>query len=53
MNERLGVGQQVIAQNVVFESLLEPARLHGEARVTDSRQHAAARGPLDPVDDAS
>ena len=53
MQERFRVRQQVIAEQVVFETAAEPARLHGQARVTPADSGLPRSGPFHPVHDAA
>ena len=55
-HQRLGVGEEVVAQQMPFEPAAQPARLRGQAvepsRLGDTTCSVSQQEPLDPVDDA-
>ena len=51
-HQRLGVGQQVVAQQMPFEPLPQPARLDCEAADPCGLEFGSAQCPFDPIDDA-
>ncbi len=53
MHKSLGVYEQVVAQDVILESIHEPPGLHGQARTALRCELVATRSPFHPVHDSA